>query len=94
MEINTKFSLGDVAYPKYLASQGEVVPVIVDKITISVESTQIIVIVYRVANNGLFNNTMFNEDDLIDLDEAKVLACETLQVKLDEIQNNIDEIGC
>jgi hypothetical protein len=90
--ITTNFALADVAYILVEAKKGNLVPVIIEKITAIVESSQITAISYQVSSTNLFHNTILNQDELATYADAKALAEDELNEQIDEIEEKINEL--
>lgn len=94
MEIITKFNLGDTAYSIKHASEGNLIPLIIEKINITVETSEIIIIEYQVSSTNLFHNTIFGEDQLGTCDEVVSLAQDEIQTQIDQLQTKLDNTSC
>lgn len=92
MNISTKFDLGDTVYPNSKAIDGILLPSIVEKIKIEVETNEITVISYQISNNQLFQNEYYYESDLKTYNEAKEIAETELESEKEAIQTRIDNL--
>ena len=93
MNITTSFNLADTAYIIAEAIKGNLMPVIIEKIKVKVETLENILITYQVSNTDLYHNTEFEEADLISsYEDAKALAESALEDEILEIQNRIDNL--
>lgn len=92
MEITTKFNLADIVYLKLDVHQGNMVPLIVEKITTTVETTEIISTLYQISNTEKFHNENAYEQDLYTYAEAQSIALAALNDEKAEIQYKIDHL--
>ena len=92
MQVTTQFDLADSVYLKIDAAEGKLIKLIVEKINIAVESTELTVISYQVSNTAKFHNSLYNEGDLYTYAEAQARAETALQAEITEIEEEITEL--
>jgi len=92
MNVNTLFSLSDLVYSIIDASKGRLIPLIVEKITIVVETTELNVISYQVSAIAKFHNTVYFENELESYENAKNRAESELNGQITEIEQEISDL--
>lgn len=92
MDITTQYNLSDIVYSQADAEQGNLIPLIIEKINITVESTDITTITYQVSNTNYFHNTEMNESDLIEYNVAKEIVERKMQDEIVELQGRINQL--
>lgn len=92
MNINTLFSLGDLVYPIIDANEGKLIPLIVEKINIVVETTELNVISYQVSATAKFHNIVYFENELESYESAKNRATSELNSQITTIEQEISEL--
>ena len=92
MTITTLFNLGDVLYLITDANEGNLIPVIVEKIFVTVETTVLTVIRYQVSSNEKFHNTTYYENELETYENAKNRAESVLDAQITQLEQDKTEL--
>lgn len=92
MNINTLFNLGNIVYSTIDSNQGKLIPLIIEKIKIEIESTSLVIISYQVSSNEKFHNTIYFENELESYEDAKTRIENKLNEQITEIQQEISEL--
>jgi hypothetical protein len=86
MEIVTEFNIGDIVYILEDANKGNLVPVIIEKIILSVERENLIITSYQVSSTNKFHNTVFYENQLTTFENAKVIVNTKINEEIKELE--------
>lgn len=92
MDISTEFDLAETVYAIEDSGLGKMIPLIVEKIIINVETIDITTITYQVSSNNKFHNTTYYENEIESLTNAQTRAETYLNGKIDDIQEIIDSL--
>lgn len=92
MNITTIFNLGDIVYLKRDAIEGKLIPLIVEKINISVETTTLTVVSYQISSTEKFHNSIYYETELDLYENAKILAENALDEDISELEKRKQEL--
>lgn len=92
MNITTLFNLGDKVYSIVDSGKGNLIPLIIEKIKIDVESTLLSIVSYQVSTTAKFHNTVYFENELENYESAKIRAENKLNEQIAEIQQDILEL--
>lgn len=93
MNIVTKFNIGDIVCPISEANKGKLITSIVEKITIKVETTDIIVKTYQLSNTELFHNSIYNENEIDTVSVCRDLVETYLNEQIEQLQNQINDLN-
>jgi len=92
MNITTLFDLGDVVYPIVDADKGNLIPLIVEKIIVNVETLELTAIKYQVSATAKFHNSIYFENELELHEDAKERAENELNDQITQIQQEISDL--
>jgi len=92
VDISTKFDIGDTAYFNTDAADGNMIPMIVEKIETSTANPNFSEILYTLGSNAKFAKSQGYEGDLLTYAEAVIIAEAALENDIDELQDRIDDL--
>jgi len=92
LDLTTKFNLGDTVYLVADANLGKMISMIVEKIEIEIETTNVVSMIYQVSSSEKFHNSKYYENELETYANAKTIAENELTKQKNELQYAINNL--